>query len=287
MLNLSTNNLAKDIYSMKLKKIVTVIPIITLASCTYYGKKITAEEALELSKDFVANQINTAIPFKTVKINMDSVDSSGKDNTKVTIKSSYYLEFNDKGNTYVKANIETIYINKTVIDYAEFYEVRDEEYEEIFYVTVYQDNKDNANTYAFTKKDSSSDYYNVTEQYENIFEYPFMTMLGFFNPTTIIESLNNHNDESSQYIGEPTYYSKGKGNLTIKISYKNEDAFDPKDEETIEGLAYAKYDEGLLKEIEADWTTSYENKSSIKAKLSYTDKYSIELPNGWETYLNK
>ena len=287
MLNLSTNNLAKEINSMKLKKIVAVIPIIALVSCTYYGKKITAEEALELSKDFVANQVNTTIPFKTIKISMDSVDSSGKDNMKVTIKSSYYCEFNDKGNTYVKANIETIYTNKTVIDYVEFYEVIDEEYEEVFYVTVYQDSKDNANTYAFTKKYSSGDYYNLTEQYESIIKYPFMTVMGFFNPTTIIESLNNQGNESNQYIGEPTYYSKGKDNLTIKISYKNNDEIDPNNEETIEGLAYAKYDEGLLKEIEADWTTSYDNKSSLKAKLSYTDKYSIELPNGWETYLNK
>ena len=260
-----------------------LIPTLLLTSCK--GEKINEEKAKE-----IANKISENISQLDgygYELKMTAEGSSGKGSEKISENLSYELiqdkdeniKFKMKGNDGEEKHDFVIY------------QVKNEEYEEVAYIKEYDVDKKIYNEYVYGK--------NITENYSSLVSsytinafMPAFMMMGFVDPTTLLESDDFQNGEIVEdditFKNEVAFYSTGEKNLTIEAKRNAVSGSIPEDEETDTSLTYSiTYDNLLLKKATITGKSNYGNSIEIKLNVDIKKSVKVELPSNWKEVMEK
>ena len=218
---------------------------------------------------------------------MTAEGSSGKGSEKISENLSYELiqdkdeniKFKMKGNDGEEKHDFVIY------------QVKNEEYEEVAYIKEYDVDKKIYNEYVYGK--------NITENYSSLVSsytinafMPAFMMMGFVDPTTLLESDDFQNGEIVEdditFKNEVAFYSTGEKNLTIEAKRSAVSGSIPEDEEIDTGLTYSiTYDNLLLKKATITGKSNYGNSIEIKLNVDIKKSVKVELPSNWKEVMEK
>ena len=164
------------------------------------------------------------------------------------------------------------------------YLVKDAKYKQVLYLDMYdEDTKKNEKTvYGY---DGNELTFSFAALY---FLAPTMYTSMFLDPNTIsAEDLleETAEDSEAEYTVESKYYSKGDGNLTLKINAK--EGAKSEDEYAVSESYTVVYDNYYWKSAVIEGESNKGNKSKAEITFTVKDEVKIELPSGWESLINK
>ena len=268
---------------MKNSRLLLIIPALLISSCgdaQSYGKKITLEKAKAVYEDI---EDNYELPDGWV-VDFVQETSEGKGDDKSTQKMRYKA----------KRNATSLYINYRFISqspseriniHTEYYIFPDSNYRQIVYAK-----SENLITEQKTEiAVADGDYYS----YSNSIIYDLNHTSEFYYATQynyvmreFASCVKDVDAESQKESGNNySYYSSGKGNLTIKLNFRQKSARDSDYEDTIKGDAILAVNDYRFTKLTADASTSYGNKQTMTINYTYPKAVKIEPPEGWEDKL--
>ena len=260
--------------------LLVLLPAFMLSSCGD-GAEITDPAKLKETKDAISAKTKDIKNYEmTMKSSATSYDDSAKKN--VTMESEMVFRANANEEMYLKSvSKEGDQKEETTI-----YLVKDAKYKQVLYLDMYdEDTKKNEKTvYGY---DGNELTFSFAALY---FLAPTLYTSMFLDPNTIsAEDLLEETAENSEteYTVESKYYSKGDGNLTLKISAKAKEGAKSEDEYAVSESYTVVYDNYYWKSALIEQESNKGNKSKAEITFTVKDEVKIELPSGWEDLINK
>jgi hypothetical protein len=251
-----------------------------LSSCGD-GAEITDSAKLKETKDAISAKTKDIKNYEmTMKSSATSYDDSAKKN--VTTESEMLFRANANEEMYLK----TVSKEGDQKEESTIYLVKDAKYKQVLYLDMYDED---------TKKNEKTVY--GYEGNELTFSMSALYLLAptlytsmFLDPNTIsAEDLleETAEDSETEYTVESKYYSKGDGNLTLKINAKGKEDAKSEDEYTVSESYTVVYDNYYWKSAVIEGESNKGNKSKAEITFTVKDEVKIELPSGWEDLINK
>ena len=250
-------------------KILCLLPVLALAACGGKGGEVTEEKAKEIATNVSAETAKVKSLDFTCELSM--YDAEKKEST----KSNYEYKFNEKGELFASSSGQGSQANEK--SGAEFYLVKDEEYEEVMFYHVWD--KVSGESYTvYTKKGNEITYAAMSAT---------LSTTAILSVSAIYEGVNNPlliiADAKSDDTIENKYYSSGDKNLTIEVTAKA--GASDEDGKIKSGSATYTYDNNLLSEFKSDAEYENGNKMNIKGNAKYASTYKISLPSDWKDHM--
>lgn len=260
--------------------LLVLLPAFMLSSCGD-GAEITDSAKLKETKDAISAKTKDIKNYEmTMKSSATSYDDSAKKN--VTTESEMLFRANANEEMYLK----TVSKEGDQKEESTIYLVKDAKYKQVLYLDMYDED---------TKKNEKTVY--GYEGNELTFSMSALYLLAptlytsmFLDPNTIsAEDLLEETAENSEaeYTVESKYYSKGDGNLTLKISAKAKEGAKSEDEYAVSENYTVVYDNYYWKSAVIEGESNKGNKSKAEITFTVKDEVKIELPSGWEDLINK
>ncbi len=251
-----------------------------LSSCGD-GAEITDSAKLKETKDAISAKTKDIKNYEmTMKSSATSYDDSAKKN--VTTESEMLFRANANEEMYLK----TVSKEGDQKEESTIYLVKDAKYKQVLYLDMYDED---------TKKNEKTVY--GYEGNELTFSMSALYLLAptlytsmFLDPNTIsAEDLleETAEDSETEYTVESKYYSKGDGNLTLKINAKAKEGAKSEDEYAVSETYTVVYDNYYWKSAVIEGESNKGNKSKAEITFTVKDEVKIELPSGWEDLINK
>lgn len=262
---------------MKKSLLLLLMPALLLSACNKenLGKEVTNQADVIVLID---NINRSSIDIKNYEMNgkqvTTSFDKDSNKNVKSTITYNYLANENDE--LYLKTdNVQGD--SKTS---AELYLVNNEQYELVFYMDLFDGEK---HEYTVLGYEGHEEEFAFLQFY---FYMPLSHYQMFINPIGVSSALPV--ESRAGYDVTTKYYSKNDKNLTVKLDYTfTGDSSKFVEETAIQGSYTAKYDEGHFKNAKVALVSNKGSKSNTDCSLKVKDKFSIDLPKGWEDLINK
>ncbi len=255
----------------KINKMLLGLSALTLlASCG--AKEITDPTKIDelkygiaLKKDEIKNYEFT-IYFKETEVNKGTNEESVRNE-------SAHIRTNEDGEQQVYVTFDSGRDSQIV------YLVNDDTYEKLIYCDYY---------YLFNGQITVIDYKYHKSDYESLYRELFSGAISFmpmfldpFKATSFNEYFNTNPDVA--FETERKYFSGKDGQLTITI-----DETSVKEGDDTENHFKINYDDFAFKDgtyLHSYSTDTYVRKQEFTFIFEKKEKFSIELPNGWEKYL--
>ena len=248
---------------MRKNHILLLIPFLALVS-SQKQKEITLEQAKE-----IVTKIRNNDDYSRYILYLNNKGDIGKGNDKISVDLVYCLK---QGlNAYYTSLKGTDGRSKYDI---EMYCVTGTKYGDVKYIKYYDEKQKD-----YIKQVATSKY---DEDYETAFQD-----LGAYRTRSVLDyylqvgEFAETTDEGDTY----KYYSSKDGDLTIKCStslkVKDTDA----EEKVTKGESVYVYENYRLKSINSKTSSSYGNKWDTRGRMDFDTKFSVQLPNGWESYV--
>lgn len=290
--------------AMNIKKLLPIILVTALTSCSDIGSKIGYEKAYALADDiensptFKQGQIDGfydissnyfGISTKMLvqeKYELKTKQSSYPD-YKISAKYSISYEVNVHSSVHSKVKGEAI-VNgeKTKIDY-EYYIASNEDDESVLFLKYYDDSSKKQKTISVMTNDYE---YSEYSSYTNTSEGAFNTLGKYIFPSEVIDNLEREQTYDDTF--KTSYYSSGKNNLTIKADSKHNKVssvdYDSYyyDDSYVNYHLVAAYNNGFIKKLDYNYKKTANNYShAFKARVSTKKSLKIKLPSNWKRYL--
>ena len=270
-------------------RLLLLIPALLLSSCgdtENLGTKVSEEKASKIFEDIQLLQ-----PDIEGYVVDYEYENTGGDKVKETEKVRYKAKSDGK-NFYLNAKETTESTDKSVGKtsfHTEFYIFTDKTDGTVLYYRNEDLITKDVTEYAYPQGGSSYSYSGIYSNLMYNSHYTFATSLSsFFSVFDIyLNSSTSYDDED---LGNKlAYYSSGKGNLSVKVTYKadKKSLLQSDDEETLSGRAVLTIDKNLPSKLEMEAKTTYNNKQVMKIKYSYPKSVKVVPPEGWEDKLTK
>lgn len=270
-------------------RLLLLIPALLLSSCgdaENLGTKVSDEKASKIFDDIRLLQPDTG----GYVVDYEYESGSG-DKVKETEKVRYKAKTDGK-NFYLNVKETTESTDKSVGKtsfHTEFYLFTDKTYGTVLYYRNEDLITKDVTEYAQPQGGSSYSYSGIYSGlvYNTHYTYAF-NFSSFYSVFDIF--LNSTSDEDSG--NKITFYSSGKGNLSLKLTYKVDKAdkkslLEADEEDVVSGRAVVTIDKNLPSKLEMDTKTTYNNKRMMKIKYSYPKSVKVVPPEGWEDKLTK
>ena len=280
------------ITTMKLRKLLFLLPVVALCACENYGQEISATEAREMllnidtqdyfnGEGFVVGQYSEKVEFK------------GEYRFSRTINCSFKMNIND---IYCKFDFTQIGNNERTRKNFEYYQVFD--YELNDYVHYVKDNIEhvvkvgvsrlNQNEYY----DLESEYYSCVTDYGNpefaLLLSPHLATNIFIRDNYDSDNLSSQNNEQPEGV-EISYFSKGEKNLTVQYTLDlNPEITEITDDGEMfnKGKMVFKFENNMITNVELNIKSNFGGVGSHKYSGSYKTNEKVTLPKDWKSYLN-
>ena len=258
--------------------VLTLLPILMLSSCGN-GQEIKDEARIKELKDGITAKAREVENYELiVEGNSNSYDEDAQKNS--VTKSTVTYRANKNNDRYIetKATVDGQKSDSNI------YLVANEKYQQVLYIATYNTDtkKDDISVYGYEGNEMTfafaSFYFLVPSTYYDLFSNPN----GFDVSKTAIGS-----DVAHEYDTEIKYYSKGDGNLTIKVDSKVVGEISKEENEYPTSATYViNYDNYLFKTAKVNQKSNKGNKSDTEISLNVKDDFDITLPSGWEDLIN-
>lgn len=269
---------------MKTIKSLFLIPFVALTSCSM-EQRISQEKASN-----IADQINEAISEDEevgVQYKMMEQETEIRGSKSETTQYTFLMKTNDSG-AYYKLNLNEKGYEQSLLLY--YLPSGDPYYGGVIYVrTKGFDASDKDNIIVKTTK-TNPDRASYGSLYKESFSYTYQSYMDYLssyiagatvyeNPVDLMRMADIEPDDDEDAT-KMTYYSSGRGNLTVKATQgKNKAVF--------------KYNKNRFKGLEMVYETSaseykstnYKLKRQMKIAASYSKSLKITLPTNWKNYI--
>ena len=272
--------------TMNNARLLLLIPALLLSSCgdaENLGTKVSDEKASKIFDDIRLLQPDV----EGYVVDYEYENGSG-DKVKETEKVRYKAKTDGK-NFYLNVKETTESTDKSVGKtsfHTEFYLFTDKTYGTVLYYRNEDLITKDVTEYAYPQGGSGYSYSGIYSSlvYNSHYSYA-MNFSSFYSVFDIF--LNSNDDEDSG--NKKTFYSSGKGNLSLKLTYKvdKKSLLEMDYEDVVSGRAVATIDKNLPSKLEMDAKTTYNNKQVMKIKYSYPKSVKVVPPEGWEDKLTK
>ena len=266
------------------KKLVLfgVVPALLLASCSPdYGKEVTDAKEVAALKEGISKHDNKDVKSGEISIKLEGSAYDEESKKNVTTKTDMLLQVNEKNEMYLHS------VSEQDGEKAEsnMYLVQNETYKSIYYVSQYDPEAKKTETYVYSEKENST----TVSMAQLAFLLPMVFYGAFEDPMDLdVDEIGQLTEtENSKMSATTTYYSKGEGNLTMKIEAKGEAASDEKEETAVSENVLVTYDNYMFKSADIDYETNLGNKGKLLVTFTAKENIKIELPKGWEDLIDK
>ena len=257
--------------------LLVLLPAFMLSSCGD-GAEVTDPAKLKETKDAISAKTKDIKNYEmTMKSSATSYDDSAKKN--VAMESEMVFRANANEEMYLKS----VSKEGDKKEESTIYLVKDAKYKQVLYLDMYdEDTKKNEKTvYGY---DGNELTFSFAALY---FLAPTMYTSMFLDPSAEDLLEETAEDSEAEYTVESKYYSKGDGNLTLKISAKAKEGAKSEDEYTVSESYTVVYDNYYWKSAVIEGESNKGNKSKAEITFTVKDEVKIELPSGWEDLINK
>ena len=266
------------------KKLVLfgVVPALLLASCAPdYGKEITDEKEIAALKEGISEHDNKDVKSGEISIKVEGSAYDEESKKNVTTKTEMLLQANEKNEMYLHSFSEEDG-KKTE---SNMYLVQNEKYKSVYYVSQYNPETKKTETNVYSEKENST----TVSMASLAFLLPMVFYTAFADPMELdVDEIGQLTEtENSELSATTTYYSKGEGNLTMKIEAKGEAASDEKEEVAVSENVIITYDNYMFKSADIGYETNLGNKGKLLVTFTAKENLKIELPKGWEDLIDK
>ena len=287
--------------AMNIKKLLPIILVTALTSCSDIGSKIGYEKAYALADDiensptFKQGQIDGSYDISgnyfgisTKMLIQEKYELKTKQSSyeKVSVKYSISYEVNVHNHVHSKVEAEGI-VNgeKTKIDY-EYYIASNENDESVLFLKYYDESSKKKKTISVMTNDYE---YRKYSSYTSRSETAFSTLANYVLPSEVINRLERKQTYDDTF--KTSYYSSGKNNLTIKADSKHNKVSSIDygsyyyDDSYVNYHLVAAYNNGFIKKLEYNYKTVDNGSNAFKAQVSTKKSLKIKLPSNWKRYL--
>ena len=243
-----------------------MIPFLTLVGCNKNsdGNQISKEEAANVASAIKAKQKVSNNLILNFKQSGTMEDEQGR---KIPTTTNADLKINEDGEFDLLSKVTQ---NNEVKEY-HVYNVKHPTYQGVLYV------KEGTNVTVVAQSLDAATYNFSLAMYEMSVGMVKGVAQSYVDPTGIV----------SEATEDFKFFTKGEGNLTIKVHQTNPSASQSETEVMAEGDYTIRYDNFDFKNV---YSSSKSNKGSeSQFDLVYAaqeSKIAITLPAGWENYLN-
>ncbi len=266
------------------KKLVLfgVVPALLLASCGQdYGKEVTDAKEVAALKEGISKHDNSDVKCGEIAIKIDGSAYDEESKKNVSTKTEMIFQSNEKNEMYLRmSGVE----DGEKVE-SNMYLVQNEKYKSVYYVSQYDPEKKKTETYVYSEKENPT----TVGMASLAFLLPMVFYGAFEDPAKLdVDSISEMTEtDGAKFTSTTTYYSKGEGNLTVKIEAKGEPGSNKDEEYAKSEDVIVRYDNYMFKSADVSYATSKDNKGSMNITFTPKDKLEIKLPSGWEELIDK
>lgn len=262
--------------NMKKAKLLFLAPALFSIVACGLGSEINYDKAKEVAAG-IAKNAAVAKAYEA-KIVVDETDEGAANKGTITLKVNVGGDF-----CYIQ-DVTSKEDGKETKQKSSMYKVADKDYDEVIYMSNWNEKEGKDDIEVYVKKDNEISYAIVAAALEVGTLAGEMYISSPASAPALVEAAEGAKkqyEEEADMKYEVKYYSKGDLNLSIKST-----ANGTEDGKKVSGTSVMTYDKGLMVSEEINEKFG-DDKMIVKVDVKYSDSVKVSLPNGWKNYIAK